>query len=70
MATEFTIENQEMNDLFKEMVDDAIAFAVVAKDGMVGFHYAKHGSINTDPKAASTIISTVARLLSQHDKGS
>lgn len=70
MATEFTIENQEMNELFKEMVDDAIAFAVVTKDGMVGFHYAKHGSINTDPKAASTIISTVASLLSQHDKES
>lgn len=68
MATEFTIKNQEMNNVYKDMVDNALALAVVTRDGSVAFHYAKQGGINTDPNAASAIIGTVADLVAQYHK--
>jgi hypothetical protein len=31
------IQKQDINEMFKEMVDEAVAFAIVGKDGQVAY---------------------------------
>ncbi|WP_286270530.1 hypothetical protein [Thalassotalea hakodatensis] len=69
MSYEGLIKKEQMFDAFKEMAEDSIAFAIVARDGTVAFQYAMEGNINKDPHAAARIIDTVAELVT-HSKES
>ena len=63
MSGEMLIGKKEVIGAFKEMAEDSLAFAIVAKDGSVAFQYAMEGNINKDPHAAARIIKTVAELV-------
>lgn len=62
------IQKQDINEMFKEMVDEAVAFAIVGKDGQVAYSYAQNIKINFDPHDASHILKMIAQLSDTRDR--
>ncbi|CCQ09167.1 hypothetical protein PALB_10 [Pseudoalteromonas luteoviolacea B = ATCC 29581] len=62
------IQKQDINEVFKEMVDEAVAFAIVGKDGQVAYSYAQNIKINFDPNDASLILKMIAQLSDTRDR--
>lgn len=56
------ISEQEANKIFQDMLSEALAFAIVTKDGAVAYSYADNGMISHDVSDAVEVISTIANL--------
>ena len=50
-------------DAYKELLDEATAFAIVGKSGLVAFSYAGNSVMNLDPSDCAKVIALVAELL-------
>ena len=61
------IPTQDVNNMLKEMIDEAVAFAIVGKDGQVAYSYAQNIKINFDPHDASKIIEMIAQLTDKEE---
>ncbi len=61
------IPTQDVNNIFKEMIEEAVAFAIVGKDGQVVYSYAQNIKINFDPHDASKIIEMIAQLTDKEE---
>ena len=62
------IPTQDVNNMFKEMIDEAVAFAIVGKDGQIAYSYAQNIKINFDPHDASHILKMIAQLSDTIDR--
>lgn len=52
----------EINKVFAEKISNALAIAMVTRDGEVLYHYAATGAVNKDPKDAAYIINMINAL--------
>jgi|TARA_R110000751_G_scaffold237857_1_gene338758 hypothetical protein len=51
-----------INEAFSEKISNALAIAMVTRDGEVLFHYAAKGRVNKDPGDAAQIIKMIKEL--------
>ncbi len=53
---------EEINKVFGEKINNALAVAMVTRDGEVLFHYAAQGQINKDPADAAYVLKMIENL--------
>lgn len=53
---------EEINCVFSEKIHNAIAVAMVTRNGQVLFHYAAKGRISKDPGDAAYVIKMIQEL--------
>jgi len=53
---------EEINEVFADKIKDALAVAMVTREGEVLFHYAAQGRVNKDPADAAYILKMIKQL--------
>lgn len=60
---------KEINEVFSDLAKDALAIAIVTKEGTVAYHYAANGHMSQSIEDASFVIDMIKQLHATKEKG-